>query len=79
MRKTFITARWLLAGSACLMSGCALPPPPSPVQTSVFGPGKFASTTSPPVPYVNRGRNSAPLQTLNSLPAGAATGISGPF
>ncbi len=79
MRKTFVTVRWLLVGSACLMSGCALAPTPPPVRTSVFGPGQFASTASPPIPYMNLGRRSSPVQTLNSLPPGAATGVSGAF
>jgi hypothetical protein len=76
--KTFILFPWLLAGSACMLSGCVVAPAPPPMQTSVFGSGAFASTASPPVPYVNQGRTT-PLQTLNSLPVGAATGISGPF
>ncbi len=80
MRKGFIASRrlLLLAGSVCLVFGCAPAPAPPPVRTSAFGPGGFAATTSPPVAYANQGRNT-PLQTLNSLPAGAATGMSGSF
>lgn len=78
MRPNFFNSHWLLAGLVCLVSGCASAPTMPPAQTSVFGPGGFVSTASPPLPYVNQGRN-APLQTLNSLPVGAATGVSGPF